>query len=328
MISIIVPIFNCNKHIEECLNSIINQTVKELQIILIDDGSFDGSEKVCDHFANIDERIEVIHVDNSGVSTARNIGISNAKGEWISFVDSDDYISPDYCEVLLKAAYKEKNVDMVIGRTISFNDTGLIDDGFSLSQDVVIDNEKAILYKSIFIDNPKRNIIPHISTCSAKLIRRKMVEDNKIKYKKDLSIYEDAIFNIEVIYNSRKIAVIDKKIYFYRLSVESSSNSLYNLQKYEKVYDTLKDYEGRFHIDYFVYEDYFKIKNLNMILLNAARNKELSNKLIKDCFTSNVYRSALSRVEILTLPKRRKLLVFLYRIRFYKAIYFEYRFLR
>lgn len=326
MITIIVPVFNCKNYIDECVSSIINQTVKDLQIILVDDGSYDGSEKICDYYAEIDERIKVIHIKNSGVSIARNIGLANAMGEWVTFVDADDYISSDYCEALLNVT--DKDIDMVIGRTISFNYLGFNDDGFNLTNDVVLDKDKSILYKSIFVDNYKENIIPHISTCSAKLIRRKLIEERSLQYKNDIKLYEDAIFNIDVIYNSRKIAVINKKIYFYRLNLDSSSNSIYQLQQYEKTYRTLEEYDNKYHINYYAYENYFKIKNLNMIFMNAANGNDLSIDFIKKSCKNDSYREALTRVNIMSLPKRRKLLVFLYRINFFSAIYFEYNILR
>ena len=110
-ISVIVPVYNVEKFIKRCLDSIINQTTKDLEIILVNDGSTDNSGKICDEYAKLDNRITVIHKENGGISSARNIGLDVATGEWIAFVDSDDYIEKDMYEVLYKTAI-EKNVDI------------------------------------------------------------------------------------------------------------------------------------------------------------------------------------------------------------------------
>ena len=102
MISIIVPVYNVDKYIERCIQSIINQTYKNLEIILIDDGSTDKSGAICDKYSKIDNRINVIHKKNGGLSEARNVGLDIARGDYIGFVDSDDYIHPQMYELLYK----------------------------------------------------------------------------------------------------------------------------------------------------------------------------------------------------------------------------------
>ncbi|MCR8685715.1 glycosyltransferase family 2 protein, partial [Campylobacter ureolyticus] len=95
-----VPVYNVEKYLKKCIQSIINQTYKNLEIILVDDGSSDNSGKICDEFAQKDNRIKVIHKTNGGLSDARNAGLDGMSGEWVSFVDSDDFISPYYVENL------------------------------------------------------------------------------------------------------------------------------------------------------------------------------------------------------------------------------------
>ena len=104
MISVIVPVYNVEPYLRKCLDSIIGQTSKDLEIIIIDDGSTDCSGKICDEYEERDGRIKVFHTENKGLSAARNLGLDNATGDWIGFVDSDDWIEPDMYEVLLKRA--------------------------------------------------------------------------------------------------------------------------------------------------------------------------------------------------------------------------------
>ncbi len=104
LVSIIVPVYNVERYIEECASSLINQTYRDIEIILVDDGSTDGSGALCDRIADTDPRIRVRHKANGGLSDARNCGLREASGEWISFVDSDDWVSPVFIEALLRAA--------------------------------------------------------------------------------------------------------------------------------------------------------------------------------------------------------------------------------
>ena len=112
MISIIVPVYNVEPYLRKCLDSILDQTYRDLEILIIDDGSTDGSGAICDEYAGKDDRIKVFHTENKGLSAARNLGLDNASGDWIGFVDSDDWIEPDMYEVLLRKA-EETGADVV-----------------------------------------------------------------------------------------------------------------------------------------------------------------------------------------------------------------------
>ena len=111
MISVIVPVYNVEPYLRNCLDSIINQTYKDMEILIVDDGSIDGSDDICDEYKS-DKRVRVFHIKNKGLSGARNVGLDNAKGDWIAFVDSDDWIEPEMYEVLLKRA-EETGADIV-----------------------------------------------------------------------------------------------------------------------------------------------------------------------------------------------------------------------
>ena len=108
-ISIIVPVYNAENTLRQCVDSILNQEYKNLEVILVDDGSKDGSPAICDEYAVKDKRVKVFHKENGGVSSARNLGLDHAQGEWIAFIDSDDYVSPNYLE-----AVHNRNEDLII----------------------------------------------------------------------------------------------------------------------------------------------------------------------------------------------------------------------
>ena len=113
MISVIVPVYNVEPYLRECLDSIIHQTYRELEIILIDDGATDGSPQICEEYREKDERVRVFHTENRGLAAARNLGVDSARGEWIMFVDADDFVSPDFCAIPLQTAL-EQDADLVI----------------------------------------------------------------------------------------------------------------------------------------------------------------------------------------------------------------------
>lgn len=113
-VSVIAPVYNVEKYIDRCIKSVLGQTLRDIELILVDDGSPDDCGKICDGYAATDSRIKVIHKENGGVSAARNDGLSIATGEYVIFVDSDDWVEPDACEVMYQSA-KNNNADIVIG---------------------------------------------------------------------------------------------------------------------------------------------------------------------------------------------------------------------
>lgn len=198
-ISVIIPVYNAEKFLHRCLNSIINQTFTNLEIILIDDGSNDNSGQICDEYAKKDNRIIVIHKNNGGISSARNAGLDVAKGEWIAFVDSDDYIEIDMYEKLFNCAKKE-NVDICASffkyltndNIMLFNptkqDLSLVGkyDGNSFLELLYIDSYANGLCVSCWNKLYRKSIFDNLR------FRTKIYEDDEIAHKiysKDITVY-------------------------------------------------------------------------------------------------------------------------------------------
>ena len=180
IISIIVPVYKAKHHLSRCVDSILSQTYPYLEVILVDDGSPDESGKICDEYARIDSRVQVIHQENSGVSAARNAGLAKARGEWISFVDSDDYIDLDMYAYLLELA----------GRT-----------GAELIQcDAVLETESGRWHRRNFTNNSVAysNQWEFLaSECWGKLYRRNLIIGER--FPKEYSLAEDLYFNAHII---------------------------------------------------------------------------------------------------------------------------------
>ena len=186
-ISIIVPVYNVKEeYFEKCINSIINQTLKDIEIIIVDDGSINGISKNCRRFADNDDRIVFIQQRNQGVSVARNNAIKIATGEYIMFVDSDDWLEVNACERLYQ--YTKNNMDVVIGRNYSYYDEKKeeVEANFEGSKvNEIID--KSDIYKMLLIDSSK-NKYAYMATPWAKLYKMELLKNKSILFNKNLKI--------------------------------------------------------------------------------------------------------------------------------------------
>lgn len=207
-ISVIVPVYNAEKYIEECVSSIINQSFSDFELLLIDDGSTDSSGALCDSFAEKDSRIKVFHKKNEGVSSARNFGIEKSVGKWIVFIDSDDYVDKDY----LKSLYvQSQNCDIV---SCGFY---IVDEKGSVIRKIL---EPIGTFYSSDIDRYVNNAWFSPAPWGH-LILAKLVKDNNIFFPKNRSMGEDAVFILQCIALASCLRNISTRLYFYRTTPNS-----------------------------------------------------------------------------------------------------------
>ena len=207
-ISVIIPVYKVERYLDKCIESVVNQTHKNLEIILVDDGSPDNSPAICDEWAKKDSRIKVIHKENGGVSSARNLGIDEATGEYVCFVDSDDWVEPDYAESLL-FRLKQDGTDCAV---CNFYICGERKKGFNKIDDAVINfksfsGEKVTFFSS-WIFNP---------TCN-KMYKTKILKQNSIRFREDIHFGEDQIFFSEVLLVCHSASVVSKALYNYNIA--------------------------------------------------------------------------------------------------------------
>lgn len=207
LISIIVPVFNVEKYLEKCIESIIGQTYQNIEIILVDDGSEDTSGEICDKFAKEDRRIVVIHKKNGGLSTARNAGIDIAKGVFISFIDSDDYVSVDFCKILLQAIIND-NADMAICNFLS------VDESYNLIQEN--NTNLPIKNSCINADEFMKGYCGefgwyYVIACN-KLYKKSLFASLRYPIGKQ---HEDAFLIHRLAYQCNKIACVQYPLYYY-----------------------------------------------------------------------------------------------------------------
>ena len=183
-ISVIIPVYNVEKYLERCLNSLVAQTFLNFEVIIVDDGSTDESGKICDSFAKIDPRFQVFHTSNNGVSNARNYAIKNSSGTYLAFLDSDDYIEPDMLARLYQCSALHPEIGCVICSAIAESE-----DGTPLK----IMNEKLPVQKALLFDNYSEVMLVQPAMWN-KLFVREIVERFSIRFSPSLSIAEDLDF--------------------------------------------------------------------------------------------------------------------------------------
>lgn len=231
-ISIIVPIYNVEKYLEDCINSIINQTFKNFELILVDDGSTDKSGEICDKFVHIDNRIRVIHQVNKGISGTRNMGIDISKGKYILFIDGDDYIHPKMCEILYNQI-EFNNSDLAIfqfKRTKKDYYNQIINNIGTINA-MKISNKKAL--EKLYIEGNSEFIF-----CWSKLYKKELFDNIKFD---EGRIYEDQLISKNILYRANNIIYLPIPLYYYRYRQGSYTNLSFNKNNLDIIYAYKED---------------------------------------------------------------------------------------
>ena len=268
-VSIIVPVYNVENYIERCLNSLVNQTFKDIEIITINDGSTDKSLELLNKYAKEDIRISVIDLGDEGVSYCRNLGIEKANGKYIMFVDSDDWIDSNMLEVMYKKA-EENKLDLVMCSYIrEFKDHSK-EKIFNLPEEIIYKEDKVkneLLRKLVGpvkeeLSNPE--MLDALGTVWGKLYRADILKENKIKFVdlKEIGSAEDTLFNIFTFNYLKKLMFLNKPMYHYWRDNPKSVTSQYNskLKEQRKVF--------------FKYiSDFIKENNFGQVFKEALNNR-------------------------------------------------------
>lgn len=233
LVSVIIPVYNVEKFLEECLNSILRQTYKNLEIILVDDGSTDSSGTICDNYKLLDDRIKVIHKKNGGLSDARNAGIDVAIGDFISFIDSDDYVSEIFIEVLLSGV---NNKDCKVAALSQLTD--FWDGENSLKLD---STTKKVIFKKVTSKNAlKLMLYQQIPTGAPfKIYHRSVFENIRFPYG---YYYEDVATTYKTFENTQNVMLVKATIYAYRKRRNSIIRQPFSEKKLSaiKIFEELK----------------------------------------------------------------------------------------
>lgn len=318
LVSVIVPVYNVEKYLEKCLDSIINQTYKDIEIILIDDGSRDNSGEICDVYAKRDNRILVIHKENTGVSDTRNKGIKVANGKYICFIDSDDTVALNYVEKLVQPTRNE-DYDLVICNFQKLFPDKVLDMSFS--------NIKC--FSGVFTRDYQFLCTITVFPCG-KLYKASLIKEKNIIFPVDFTYAEDQLFNFQYYCYVKKYCLINEPLYYYwqRPGSASKNNTLKSFEdnllklKYEKIF-----YKNNY------------IENYENLLINSCLwliKKHVLLKSYNNCYNSykkradsvrKIAEEELEQVKFNNFSKR-NIAALCLKYKLYSILYFWYRMMK
>ena len=333
-ISIIIPVYNAENYLSSCINSILKQTYYNWEIIIVDDGSTDNSKSIYTKFAEEDKRIKFFYQKNKGVSAARNLGIEMAKGDYIVFVDADDWIEATFLEKMLKVLEKEHADIVQCNFYYTQDNENVMRKHIKPSYSVRENTEELqldILYRE-YEEKKYCRSVGAIRGVWGKIFKTSII--NNIKFNEEIDIFEDGIFILNVLQNVHKVVLIDEYLYYYRIT-ENSSNIKYkpdfnqkaliifeNIKRFIIENNKDKDFESCFHLMVFemisstLDKDIFNIQN-------KCKRKEKVN-VLKNWIKNTYCQDALEQVQKENLGKNQRLLYYLLKRKMYTIIYYLY----
>ena len=321
LVSIIIPIFNVEKYLDRCIESVVNQTYKNLEIILVDDGSTDSCPQMCDEWGLKDSRIKVVHKENAGLGMARNTGIDNASGEYIFFFDSDDYVDVTTVERCVKSAVENDSEVVAYGRNDVYDDGRIVPRGIKTEKTLFCDSEICnIVLPAMFTYELGFGVSSWGKMYKLELFNRfnkRFVSEKQI-------ISEDAYFAIDLYTNVNRVSIVCENLYFY-CKRGNSLSQIYNPERqskndafYLKAIDLAKNRGlSKRVIDSIAARYQMYTFSAIKQIVAAELDKSEKKKEIRKIFKSKVLRSTLTKDIIAKHNKKLRLFCFLLKSRLY-----------
>ena len=242
LISVVVPVYNAEKYLEQCIDSVLEQTYNNIELILVDDGSTDSSGDICDKYALKDQRVKVVHQKNARIGAARNRGIEEATGDYLTFIDSDDYIERETYQECIKLIEKY-NADLIQWDLTFWSEEGCIDvfPNRELSEytELIMDRKAALekMFEWKNMDSRFNHIWTDTHCIWTKMVKKELFDDLRFPEGKE---YEDEMVLHHLIYKSKKVVFINRRFSNYRLRAKSTVHSM-NLKGHADKVDALYD---------------------------------------------------------------------------------------
>lgn len=318
-ISIIIPVYNSGEWLRNCLTSIRCQTYSDFEVIIVNDGSIDNSQSIIDEFTNSDTRFTSIQKSNEGVSAARNDGLAIARGEWITFIDSDDCVEPDFLEKLISSDengidFIQSGVFFIDEKNQARNEERLPDRNYSLSEDLFI-----------------QATLPRMTGPMAKLYKRTIIKNNNITFDTSISYGEDRDFNLKYISHCQRSKSISYIGYNYSVNVPNclSSNKDYerllkiDLDYWDKLQKLLSKDSVNLEIEKYLSNALFNIYNDRITAIAKSRNERLYT-IIKNHFSESRFGWLTEHFDVSNVNRLMKMA---YRFRMYPLAYMLYKYI-
>ena len=326
-VSIIVPVYNIPENVlRHCIESTINQTLKEIEIILVDDGSTNNSGMICDEYKDLDMRIKVVHKRNEGLSAARNTGYKMASGEWVTFLDSDDWIDPHTCEDTYKMGMSNK-CDVVIFGTVQEFEKYKNPFKYHYNDGTVFEGEKCKELQCEIL-----NFAGNIATAWAKLFNKKFLDENKLQHNAELRQGSEGIeFNIRVFEKVRKVYFSNHVYYHYIFNPNSISakhdekNHYFVIRCFEEIKRQIENSVNKKNLEKLFYNRFAVVivaaisgyfSPANKVKYRAQKKgyiKYLNNNLVKE---------TLANVSISQIDFQRRIAIMLIKLRCFIGLKF------
>ncbi|MCD8217841.1 MAG: glycosyltransferase [Clostridiales bacterium] len=272
-VSIIIPVYNTEKYLKRCVDSVLNQTYTDFELILADDGSTDLSGSICDEYAAADSRVRVIHKENSGVSDTRNTAIAQARGTWLQFADSDDWLTSDATGLFMRAVQKHP-CDMVIADFYR-----VVGERFSRKGD--IDREGVMTreeFAACMMENPADF---YYGVLWNKFYRRDLIEQYNLKMDTTVNWCEDFLFNMEYILHAGTFYALHAPVYYYRRRKGSLVSQSVGIGKTVRMKIMVFEYYNKFYKNIYDEKDYSKKRRqIYRFLLEAAKDDAVAPAIL------------------------------------------------
>ena len=336
IVTVVIPVYNVECYLDRCMQSIVNQSYKNLEIILVDDGSKDSCPLLCDEWANKDSRVKVIHKKNAGLGMARNTGIENATGEYICFFDSDDYIALDTIEIL-HDSMMTNDADIVLFGGCNVDSNGKVINSIIPNLETLVYEGKEVtsfILPNLITHNPITGEQTNLwmSACLA-MYSMKLINSTNWRFVSERNIISEDVFSLLCLYNSvNKVTIIKKALYYY-CENEKSLTHTYRKDRYERirhfyVQSINKAKELGYSNDVIIRLDYpyisFTIAALKQIVFSSEKysvKKDEIKKILNDECLQNV----LKNIRLHKTSTRRRLLFLIMSLRNYIFLYFFIR---
>ena len=306
-ISVIIPVYNAQKTIEKCIKSILVQTYSNLEIIVVNDGSKDKTGEICEEIAKCDSRIKYYYKENTGVSMTRNFGLEKATGDYISFIDSDDFLEKNMYENMIKEI---NNADILICNCF------IINDNKKINNDIEIKNNSYETLEKMIKDISDKEINRYVNPPWNKLIKRHIIVSNNILFDSKISLGEDLLFNLTCMKDAKEIKTIDKRLYNYVITTSGLS---------EKRRDINAFLNNSFNLINSLIEIAETITGLDNIIFNEFKNiiarmeqKYKKSEMLE--FLKLIRNQIINNIESKRLNKKNRMIYLLLKHKQYKII--------
>ncbi|MBQ3559389.1 MAG: glycosyltransferase [Agathobacter sp.] len=316
-LSIILPVYNVEKYIEKCISSIVEQMWREDELIIIDDGSTDASGRICDDYATRYNNVWVYHIENAGVSNARNVGIEYATGQYVWFVDSDDYISTNAVRVIKEALESEAETDMLL-----FDATVVNEEEETLS-DIKVNH----MDEGITEDNIISQMVFQNTSLWNRIYRMDIIKNVGLGFDKGISIAEDMVFNFKYLLECSRIKYRKECLYYYVIHENSAMSGAGKNKDVESALDVLFQYYTRKNkyemykeeLEYIAVYHYFIVTSVR-IIRNSTNFEEC--RRIKEWFEAKGLHISLKNVYVKRMNLKHKLVLVLLKMKMYRLVKF------